>query len=271
MAQKNKKNFSPYKSKGQGTKQTKSRGHLKAEKIYSVQEANDRLFDIFKNHEMDFISHEQRMKLAKYYRLLMEEQNRQNFTRILNFRDIAIKQFIDCLIITKHYNFQFPLMDVGTGPGLPGIPLKIFFEKEQMYLAEGVWKRVEFLKRVRDEIGLEKLGMFGKNINDSFVYPVRGIITRAVEEINNTLENCFHCLQTGGEIYFMKGPRVDQELEKLDPKWEEFYKKVADIHYSLPHTSHERRLVVYRKIKEAPLKSMMYFQDRDWENDDGKD
>ena len=271
MAQKNSKNYSPYKKAGQGKQQQRSRGHLKPEHIYPIEEASDRLQEIFHLHGIDFIDHSQRRQLARYYQLLMEEQKRQNFTRILNFRDLAIKQFVDSLIVAKIYPLQFPLMDLGSGPGLPGIPLKIHFSEQPMFLAEGVWKRIEFLQRAREELGLKNLGIFGRNINDSFVYPVRGVITRAVEDINNTLGNCFHCLQTGGEIYFMKGPRVDEELEQLESRWQSYYQKTADIAYELPHTPHQRRLLVFKKIQAAPLQELEYFIKRDWEKDDGKD
>lgn len=271
MAQKNKKNYSSYKKRNQGKPQTKSRGHVKPEKIYSLNEANDRLYDIFRNHDYEDFPHDKRMQLARFYQLLLEEQKNQNFTRLVNLRDIAIKHFIDCLMVAKVKDLQFPLMDVGTGPGFPGIPLKILFPEEQIFLAEGVGKRVSFLKHVREELELPKLGIFGRNINDAFVYPVRSVITRAVEEINNTLRNVFHCLQTGGEVYFMKGPRATEELERLDSELMEYYELTHDIDYQLPKTQHARRLVVFKKIKPAPLKELSYFIEPEWAKDDGKD
>ena len=64
------------------------------------------------------------------------------------------------IIILKHTKLQFPLLDVGTGPGFPGIPLKIVFPNEQIYLGEGVQKRVEFLKYVREELQLPNLKIY---------------------------------------------------------------------------------------------------------------
>lgn len=271
MAQKNKKNYSSYKKRNQGKPQTKSRGHLKAEKIFSENEANDRLYDLFRNHEFGDFPHEKRMLLAKFYRLLLEEQNNQNFTRLLNLRDIGMKHFIDCLIVSRLHEIKFPLLDIGTGPGFPGIPLKIQHPDEQIFLAEGVGKRVTFLKHVRESLELPKLGIFGRNINEAFVYPVNGVITRAVEEINNTLRSVFHCLQTGGEVYFMKGPRATEELERIDEDLLEYFKLTHDIEYNLPKTQHSRRLVVFKKIKPAPLKELGFFIEPEWAKDDGKD
>ncbi|MCB0347869.1 MAG: class I SAM-dependent methyltransferase [Bdellovibrionales bacterium] len=268
MAQKNKTNFSPYKRKNQGKVQSKSRGHLKADSIYDEEEANDRLFDIFKNHDFSHISHEARLAMAKYYVLLMNEQNKQNITRMLNFRDIAIKQFIDCAIINDLVKLEFPLMDVGTGPGLPGIILKILNPDKPMYLAEGVQKRVNFLKDVRESMGIQNLGIFGRNIDLRFLYPMHAVITRAVEDISNTLENVKHSLQLGGVVYFMKGPNVDEELQMALEKHGEHYNLESNIKYSLPKSTHDRRLLVFRKIKSHPTVDLEKILDLDYENDD---
>ncbi len=261
MAHKNKENYSPYKarqeSKGIDLKASdrvsNQRGtHKKPETIYSVNEANDRLLDIFRNHDFK-CSHEERMKLAQFYRLLLENQEHKNFTRLLKIKDIAIKHFIDCLILTEICELKFPLIDVGTGPGFPGIPLKIRYPKEKILLGEGVQKRVEFLKHVREQMKLENLDIIGRNINPHFVYPVNGVITRAVEDVTNTLKNTINCLQLGGHVYFMKGPGVDPEIEKAQNEMSEFFKLHKDISYDLPKTENHRRLVIFEKIKHAEL------------------
>lgn len=264
MAHKNKTNYSPYKARQESRKQPNAASgapsaaplmgrHKKPETIYDLGEANDRLADIFRNHDFDLVNHEQRTKLAHFYRLLMENQEKENFTRLLKLRDIAIKHFIDSIIILEHTKLQFPLIDVGTGPGFPGIPLKIMFPNEQILLGEGVQRRVEFLKHVRSEMKLTKLDIIGRNINPHFVYPVRGVITRAVEDVSNTLSNVISCLDIGGKVYLMKGPGVDPEIEAAKKTWSQYYKLVENTAYSLPHTPHERRMVVYEKIKHMPL------------------
>lgn len=257
MAHKNKQNYSPYKArkekagislKGQvaGIKRD-----FKPEQIYSLEEANDRFADIFRNHDFN-CTHEERKKLAEFYVLLMKNQEHQNFTRLLKLKDVAIKHFIDSMVVSELVDIKFPLLDVGTGPGFPGVPLKIRYSKEKILLAEGVQKRVEFLKTIREELGLNNLDIIGRNINEHFVYPVQSVITRAVEDIPNTLKNVLSCLQEGGYVYFMKGPGVDPEI-KMAAELSEFYKLEKDITYDLKHTENHRRLVVYRKIKNAPL------------------
>lgn len=239
--------------------------HKKPESIFSLEEANDRLADIFRNHNFNGVTHEQRKQLAHFYRLLMENQEKENFTRLLKMRDIAIKHFIDCLIIKDLTELKFPLLDMGTGPGFPGIPLKIIYPEQKIILAEGVQRRVEFLKHVREEMQLPNLDIIGRNINPFFAYPVQGVITRAVEDVRNTLKNVLSCLQTGGRVYLMKGPGVDPEIPMAEAEVGEFYKLEQDVAYTLPGTTHDRRLLVYQKIKMAPLPD---FEDEPWPDDD---
>jgi 16S rRNA (guanine527-N7)-methyltransferase len=183
----------------------------------------------------------------------MEVQRKQNFTRLLSLRDVGIKHFVDSLIIPRLTALQFPLLDMGTGPGFPGIPLKIDFPDERIILAEGVQKRVEFLKQARDQLKLKNLDIVGRNINKSFHLPVMGVVTRAVEDIRNTLNNTSSCLQVGGRAYLMKGPNVGPEIDEALDLWSDYYKLVEDIEYQLPETNHDRRLIIFEKIKSVPI------------------
>lgn len=271
MAHKNKTNISPYKTRkerdglrGKALAQGNHGRHKRPEVIYSLEEANDRLADIFRNHDFGQITHEQRKKLAHFYQLLMETQGKENFTRLLKIKDIAIKHFIDCMIVARLTELTFPLMDVGTGPGFPGIPLKILYPEQKIILAEGVQRRVEFLKHVREQMDLKNLDIIGRNINPFFAYPVQGVITRAVEDVGNTLANVLTSLQTGGKVFLMKGPNVDPEI-KAAKELSEFYALEKDIAYTLPGTEDHRRLLVYKKIKMAPLPD---FEEEPWPEDE---
>lgn len=276
MAHKNQSNWSPYKAKRpqtanapQGTKSNSKAGrHRKPVESYSFHEADDRIYDVFRNHGFGDYPHAKRGELTKFYQLLMENQNEQNFTRLLSIRDVAIKHFIDSLMVTRLVKLQFPLIDMGTGPGFPGIPLKIEFPAETIILAEGVQRRVEFLKRVRSELDLENLKIIGRNVNLEFFYPVRGVITRAVEDARNTLGNVVNCLQTGGQVYLMKGPNCTPEIQMALDTWGEYFTLDKDISYELPQSPHERRLLVFRKIKPHPLPD---FEELDlaWEREFG--
>ena len=300
MAHKNKTNWSPYtarkKAKGatssgsaarssDGAKADGSR-HRKSTENYTIDEAEDRLRDLFEHHGLKHVPVAQRRDLARFYRLMMDNQNERNFTRLLTLRDVGIKHFVDCLIVPEILRehgvpLLFPLMDVGTGPGFPGIPLKIAFPNERIILAEGVQKRVDFLKQVRDELGFPygkgteeqgihaPLDILGRNVNEECFVSVQGVITRAVEDASNTLGNVIHALQTGGRVYLMKGPNCDPEIGPALEKWGEYYTLEKDIHYELEKTPHMRRLLVFKKIKMHPLPDFVQL-DLDFEKQYGE-
>ncbi|RYZ66502.1 MAG: 16S rRNA (guanine(527)-N(7))-methyltransferase RsmG, partial [Proteobacteria bacterium] len=229
---------------------------------------DDRIYDVFRNHEFGDYPHPKRQELTRFYELLMANQNEQNFTRLLNIRDVAIKHFIDSLMVTKLMNLQFPLLDMGTGPGFPGIPLKVHYPDQEIILAEGVQRRVEFLKQVREKMGLQKLKIIGRNVNPEFFYPVNGVITRAVEDARNTLGNVINCVQTGGEVVLMKGPNCGPEIQPALDQWGEYFELSKDIEYEIPKSPHERRLLVFKKLKPAPLPDFEAL-DLQWEKEFG--
>lgn len=229
--------------------------HKKPEKILSFEEADNRLYDVFRHHGFEDFPHAERRRLVEFYLLLMKHQLSDNVTRLVKFRDIAIKHFIDSLIVTRFCELKFPLIDVGTGPGFPGIPLKILYPGKKIILAEGVRRRVDFLKAVRDEMKLTELDIVGRNIDPTFELPVAGVITRAVQgDISLILENVSRCLQINGKAFLMQGPNAGGEIKAAVKKWGEFYELEKDFDYELPNTPHKRKLVVFRKIKSpAPV------------------
>ena len=268
MAHKNRSNWSPFTARkkprgtadrgpttapsGDSPQMGRSR-HRKPNENFTFDEADDRIYSIFRNHGFGDYPHAKRQMLTRFYMLLMSNQKSENFTRLLTLRDVAIKHFVDCLMVPRLTELRFPLLDVGTGPGFPGIPLKVHFPDAPILLAEGVQKRVVFLKHVRDELKLKQLDIIGRNINAEFVYPVQSVITRAVEDARNTLGNVIHCLQTGGDVILMKGPGCEPEIQVALDTWGEFYQLKDNIAYSLPETPHARRLLIFRKIKSPPL------------------
>ncbi|MBX9766977.1 MAG: class I SAM-dependent methyltransferase [Bdellovibrionales bacterium] len=272
MAHKNKSNWSPMKSRRGRHDNPSARGHVKANESFSEPEAYERLSSHLYHHGITDLSPQQLKILTQFYFLLIQGQDRQNFTRLVSLRDIAIKHFVDCLIVDKHVRLQFPLLDIGTGPGFPGIPLKILYPDQHIFLAEGVQKRVEFLKTVREKLNLQHLDIIGRNIGEDFFYPVRGVITRAVEDVRNTLSKVLYSLQTGGDVFFMKGPNCDPEIVEFEKSsLTEFYSLQNDVAYRIPETPHERRLLVFRKCKAPPLANLDAVLEAELSQDDGLD
>jgi 16S rRNA (guanine527-N7)-methyltransferase len=195
------------------------------------------------------LTDEMYLKLAQFYIFLMDYQKKYNLTRLETYEEIAIKHFVDCIYVPQLTEIPDRLLDLGTGAGFPGVPLKIALPEKKIILAEGVQKKVDYLKELREHLDLKGLDIIGRKVESKMQYPVNGVITRAVEVVESTLKNVIHCLQTNGRVIFMKTPDIDVEMEIARKSMGEYFELIEDKKYQLGNTSHKRRLVVYKKIK----------------------
>ena len=198
------------------------------------------------------LSNTQLGQLWAYHQLLRRYNPKLNLTRIHNFANMVIKLYVDSLLPGRMVALPSPLLDIGTGPGMPGIPLKIAHPDAEIILAESRKHRAEFLEIVIKELSLKKVSVVGHGITPKFNRPAAGVITRAVESIDKTLSRIEGCLQKEGLAIFMKGPGCDDEIELAGRRFHDQYELWQDIAYQIPHTPHHRRLVVFRR-KTAPL------------------
>lgn len=186
-------------------------------------------------------------QLWAYHQLLRRYDADLNLTRVRNFENMVLKLYADSILPALHTPLPSPLLDLGTGPGMPGIPLKIFRPDLHILLAESRQNRIEFLKKAAAGVGLPGLDVVDRGIAPDFDRPVAGVITRAVESIADTLARVAGCLMQDGMVIFMKGPRCDEEIEKASKAFASAYALADDIPYRIPHTPHRRRLVVFRR------------------------
>ncbi len=194
-------------------------------------------------------------QLWAYHRLLREANARLNLTRIHQFENMVLKHYVDSLLVLNFTELPSPLIDMGSGPGLPGIPLKIARPGVRMILAEPRANRAEFLRETCDRLGLEGVEVQARKVNAKFPLKARGIITRAVATIPETLDRVAGCLDVGGRMLFMKGPDCSDEVAEAAKSHAGLFRKVGDHAYSIPGTTHDRRLVVYERLEgEAPVR-----------------
>ncbi len=225
-----------------------NRGHRFTES-FGFEEADNRLHDVFRNHGLQDIDHTLRRKFTQYYFELVEIQKKENLTRLLTLRDVGLKHFVDCVLVDRLVKLSFPLLDIGTGAGFPGVVLKLLHPEERIVLAEPVKRRVEFLKSLRTNLKLENLDVVGRKIDATFELPMACAITRALEKIDLVLAQVKNCLPPGARMIFMKGPSVEEELQLALKTSSEHFKLVEDQHYELPKSPHKRRLLVFERRK----------------------
>ena len=187
-------------------------------------------------------------QLWKYHQLLRQYNKELNLTRIHNFQSMVRKLYIDSIIPGRIISLPSPLMDLGSGAGMPGIPLKIANPKIEIILAESRRNRIEFIETVLRELALKKISILGRSVSASIEAPVNGIITRAVETIRRTLERIAGSLARGGLAIFMKGPGCGEEIEEALDRFGSRFRLVGDHHYRLPDSSDQRRLVVFERL-----------------------
>ena len=191
--------------------------------------------------------------LWRYHQMLREANAELNLTRIHNFENMVLKHYVDSLLVLRFLELPTPLIDMGSGPGLPGIPLKIARPDVRMILAEPRGARVEFLQDVCRELGLTDVEVYGHKVGRDYPGQVAGVITRAVASIPETLDRVAGCLALGGRMIFMKGPECDDEVAEAAWSFARVFRIVGDEAYTIPGTTHHRRLVVYERLEgDAP-------------------
>ncbi len=188
----------------------------------------------------------------RYHGMLRAANEELNMTRIHNFEAMVLKHYVDCLLPDKLTKLPSPLLDMGTGPGLPGIILKIARPEIPMILADTRAARCKFLEDVVAALGLQEIEIFSGKITPKFVQPMGGVITRAVADVPETLHRVRNCLGLGGRLILMKGPDCDAEIAEAKALFGDRFALVEDHAYTLPESTNHRRLLVYERIAVEP-------------------
>ena len=201
-------------------------------------------------------------QLWAYHSRLREGNVDLNLTRVRNFESMVIKLYIDSVLPADLVELPSPLLDLGTGPGMPGIPLKIYRPEIEVVLAEQRGLRVDFLRETVRTIGLTGVRVVGGRVSRRFEDPMGGVITRAVEPVAETLERVSGCVAQDGRVIFMKGPDCEAEIADAEPKLRGRYELEQDLPYVIPNSTHRRRLLVYRRLDEPPSQLKAEAMDR---------
>jgi 16S rRNA (guanine(527)-N(7))-methyltransferase RsmG len=224
------------------------------EKI-GMQPNRSSLVEIFEKSGFD-LKEETFDLLWRFHREIHAKTDKLDLTRIKNFDSMVVKHYIDCACVPKLIELPSPLLDIGSGAGFPGIPIKILVPQVHVILSEGRKKRAIFLEEVCALLGLKGVEVYPHKIPGRFDRAIGGIITRALESISQTLERVTALLSEGGKAIFMKGPRCREEIDEAVRSYRELFVLEKEIPYSLPGTPHKRHLVVFAR-KKTPFFSGM--------------
>lgn len=209
------------------------------------------------NIEIDNKKEEQ---FYKYMELLLEWNEKINLTAITEPNDIILKHFIDSITINKYIEQSNSIMDIGTGAGFPGIPLKIMNQNKKITLVDSLNKRINFLNEVCKEISLENIQCIharAEELANDLKYRenFETVVSRAVARLNVLIEYMLLFVKKGGLCICMKGPNIDGELEEAKNAIKVLGGKIKSVEsFFLPDSDIERNVIIIEKVTETPKK-----------------
>lgn len=208
------------------------------------------------------LDEKQRSSFATYKELLKEWNQKINITSITEDVEIDIKHFLDSLtpIHTNLIDGKKKLIDIGTGGGFPGIPLKIYNEELEVTLLDSLNKRIIFLDEVIKSLNLKDIEAIhgraeelGRKAEYREMYDI--CISRAVASLDTLSEYCMPFVKVGGYFISMKGPDVEEELKESEKGINILGGKIIDTEIlTLPESDIQHSLIIIQKIKETPTK-----------------
>lgn len=198
-------------------------------------------------------------KFYNYMNLLLEWNEKINLTAIIEPREVILKHFVDSLTIAKYIKENEKLIDVGTGAGLPGIPLSIVKENTDIVLLDSLNKRINFLEEIKQNLKLKNITTihgraeeFGKNKKEREIYDIA--TSRAVAPLNILLEYLLPLVKVGGKAICMKGSNIE-EIENAKNALEILGGKIEKIEeITLPNSDIKRNIIIVKKVKNTPSK-----------------
>lgn len=201
---------------------------------------------------------EQLAQFTHYYELLVETNKVMNLTAITEPEEVAVKHMVDSLLAYEDGMQGKTLVDVGTGAGFPGVPLKIYCPSLRVTLVDSLGKRLRFLEQVIDELGLkgircehlraEDAGRSKKH-REQYDY----VTARAVARLSVLSEYCLPLAKKGGQFIALKGSRFAEEIEEGEAAVKILGGKIISAEpVKLPGLDDGRAIIKIAKIKATP-------------------
>lgn len=189
------------------------------------------------------VSDAQQHSLLDYLAMMVKWNKAYNLTSVRDPQDMLAKHIIDSIAI-KPLLTGSKFIDVGTGPGLPGIPLSIVMPNASFTLLDSLGKRVRFMKQCAYELKLNNIEPVQSRVEAyKQGVPYDGVLSRAFASLKDMLHWCQHLVDSQGLFYALKGQYPDSELSEIGSSFQ-----VESTHtVSVPSLTGERHLIVVRK------------------------
>lgn len=201
----------------------------------------------------------QKQQFIDYYELLIEWNKVMNLTGITELDEVINKHFIDSLSIVKAMvPSKEKILDLGTGAGFPGIPIKIAFPDTEIVLLDSLKKRLTFLDEVIDKLGLTKITTlhgraedYGKSNEYREKFDL--CVSRAVAKLSSLSEYCLPYVKKGGYFIPYKSGKIEEELADSQRAFQILGAKLTSVFdFTLPDTDIQRSLIVLEKTAMTP-------------------
>ena len=201
-------------------------------------------------------------QFIKYYEILVEWNSFMNLTGITEYEEVVQKHFVDSLALCKAMDVHSvsSLIDIGTGAGFPGIPLKIAYPHLKVTLLDSLQKRIKFLNEVVMQLGLEEVETIHGRAED-FAKPSMKresydvCVSRAVANLASLSEYCLPYVNLGGYFVPYKSGKVEEELESSKKAVFLLGGKIEDeVKFELPDSDISRSLIKIKKVSATPKK-----------------
>ncbi|HFD3889317.1 16S rRNA (guanine(527)-N(7))-methyltransferase RsmG [Serratia nevei] len=186
---------------------------------------------------------QQKQQLLGYVGMLDKWNKAYNLTSVRDPQQMLVRHILDSIVVNPHLQGS-RFIDVGTGPGLPGIPLAIVRPDAHFTLLDSLGKRVRFLRQVQHELGLNNIEPVQSRVEEFPAEPpFDGVISRAFASLQDMLSWCHHLPAKGlGRFYALKGVRPDEELTQLPAG----VSLESIVRLQVPELEGERHLVILK-------------------------